>query len=423
MAESGSLAPAEPYVTSFEATVERVVDGTAVLDRTHFYPEGGGQPSDRGTVDGVAVTDVREGEDGIGHVVADATGIEAGATVNCRVDPAFRSYCMRAHTASHVLYGAGRRLFDELGYGGFGISAEKVRVDLATPDGIDDDALVALEELTNAAVWDSRPVTWEQRPRGEALSDESVAFNAKTEEGIAGDAVRVVTVGPPDEEGPADYRPGDSGRDGAGDPGRSDAAVWDEAACGGTHVGNAREIGPVTVLGRSNPGEGLTRIEFAVGRRGIERRGVKKRAAIEAARRAGVAVTDLPDEIDRLRDERARLESEREDLEAALAEARVAALPTTERGGATWLVGRVDLDANALADRVRELADERADVVALVNDGSLAVGTTGDPDASDVVADVTDRFGGGGGGSPTVAQGGGLDADPADVVAFLRGEG
>jgi alanyl-tRNA synthetase len=61
--------------------------------------------------------------------------------------------------------------------------------------------------------------------------------------------------------------------------------------------------------------------------------------------------------------------------------------------------------------------------VALVaEDASLAVATDGAVDADAVVDSVTDRFGGGGGGSPTVAQAGGLGADPAAVVAFLRGE-
>jgi alanyl-tRNA synthetase len=405
-----SLAPTEPYARSFETRVERVEDGAAVLDRTYFYPEGGGQPADRGAVAGVAVTDVSARDGDVYHALAEPGDVAAGATVDCRIDGAFRSYCMRAHTASHALYGAGRRLFDDLGYGGFGITPEKVRVDFATPSGIDDDALVALERLVNEAVWDSRPVTWEERPREAALGDEGVAFNTKTEEGIDGDRVRVVTIGAPDEAGPATHD-GDGG-----------SGVWDEAACGGTHVHNTREIGPVTLLERSNPGEGLTRVEFAVGRRGIERRTAEKRAVLDAARQIGVAPTDLPGAVRRLEEERTRLEGEIEELEATLAEARIGALPTVERDGRTWLVGTVGLDANALAERVHAFAGERADVVALVNGTALAVGTTGDPDASEVVAGVTDRFGGGGGGSPTVAQGGGFDADPDDVVAFLRRE-
>jgi len=402
-----SLAPDEPDVTTFEATVVTAdADDAAdtpgvVLSGTYFYPEGGGQPADRGTIAGVPVVDVQSTADGVVHRLAESLPADEGDSVACSVDPAFRTYCRRAHTASHALYGAGRRLFDDLGYGGFGITPPdgdggKVRVDLRTPDGIDDDALVELERRTNRAVWDSREVSWERVPATEALDRDDVAFNTKTEEGITGDTVRLVEI------------------DGL-----------DVAACGGTHVSNTREIGPVTVLDRSNPGEGRTRVEFAVGPRAVDRRAADHRAALGAARAVGTGVADLPDAVTRLRTERDDLRDELSALRERYVDARVAALreATVEREGGAWLVGTVDgVDANALADRAGELAGDEAAVVALVaTDASLAVATDGAVDAGDVIADVTDRFGGGGGGSPTVAQAGGLDADPDAVVAFLRG--
>jgi alanyl-tRNA synthetase len=394
MAES--KAPAEPYTLSFEATVESG-GREVVLTETYFYPEGGGQPADRGTIGEVRVEDVRGTDDGIVHTLAEPLDVDPGGTVDCHVDPTFRTYCMRAHTASHVLYGAGRRLFDDLGYGGFGITDEKVRVDLTTGDDIDDEALVELERLANRAVWESRDVSWETVPREEALSREEIAFNTKTEEGVSGyDRVRVVTV-----------------------------EDWDVAACGGTHVRNTREIGPVTVLERSNPGEGRTRVEFAVGPEGIERRAADRRATMAAARALGTSVQGLPDAVERIQGDREELEAELSELQDELVATEVERLreETVERDGRTWLVGSLDgLDANELAEQVRSLSGEAADVVALVSpDGTLAVGTTGDVDAGEVVDDVTAEFGGGGGGSPTVAQGGGIGADADEVVRFLRG--
>ena len=395
MAES--KAPEDPHTLSFESTVES--DGReAVLDETYFYPEGGGQPADRGTIDGVRVEDVQSTDEDVVHYLAEPLDVDAGETVTGHVDGTFRIYCMRAHTASHVLYGAGRRLFDDLGYGGFGITDEKVRVDLTTEDDVDDEALVELERLTNRAVWESHEVSWETVPREEALSREGIAFNTKTEEGVSGyDRVRIVTV---DD--------------------------WDVAACGGTHVGNTREIGPVTVLERSNPGEGRTRVEFAVGPDGIERRAADRRTTMAAARALGTSVRGLPDAVERLQATREELESQLSDLQDELVAAEVERLreETVERDGRTWLVGSLDgLDANELAEQVRSLSGEAADVVALVSpDGTLAVGTAGEVDAGDVVEDVTGEFGGGGGGSPTVAQGGGIGADADEVVAFLRGE-
>ena len=231
----GTRAPEEPYTLSFESSVESAsepleseTDGElgddrteVVLDETYFYAESGGQPADRGTIGGVPVADVQHREDGVVHTLAGSLDASEGDSLTGEVDPEFRTYCMRAHTASHVLYGAGRRLLDDLGYGGFDIGTEKVRVDFETTTEIGDDLLVGLERLVNRAVWDSREVTWAQHSREEALAREDVAFNAKTEEGLGDEAVRIVEV-----EG------------------------WDLAACGGTHVRNTREIGPVTVLER-----------------------------------------------------------------------------------------------------------------------------------------------------------------------------
>jgi alanyl-tRNA synthetase len=210
-----------------------------------------------------------------------------------------------------------------------------------------------------------------------------------------------------------------AGEDGPG------AEPWDVAACGGTHVRNTREIGPVSVLERSNPGEGLTRVEFAVGPTGIEDRADEKTAAMNAARAAGTSVEGLPAEVDRLQSTVADLQDEVATLRERVVDARIAELreDVVERDGDAWLVGHVEgLDANALGERAKALAGDAGDVVALVGeDGEtfIAVGTDG-PDAGAVVDDVTDAFGGGGGGRPQFAQGGGIDADPADVVAYLR---
>jgi alanyl-tRNA synthetase len=391
-----SRAPAEPYRHSFESTVERVDGPRVVLSETFFYPEGGGQPADRGLIGDSDVIDVRAENGEVVHELSSEPAFGTGDTVHGAVDSGYRTYLMRAHTASHALYGAGRRLLDDLGYGGFGITDKKVRVDFATPTDIDDGTLVELERLTNRTVWESRDVSWQELPRGEALDRDDVAFNTKTEEGVTGNTVRIVEI-----EG------------------------WDVAACGGTHVGNTREIGPVTVLDRSNPGEGLTRIEFAVGPTGIDRRAEEGVAAREAARALDTQVTSLPDAVEWLIEERERQTEQIQELREQVIEARLSELEdaTVTRDGHEWLAGSVPSDdANALAEFAQELAGDTGAVVALVgaSGGYLAAATDGTVNAEAVVDAVTAEFGGGGGGSDTVAQAGGLDTDPAEVVAFLR---
>jgi alanyl-tRNA synthetase len=390
-----SLAPAEPTVREFETTVD-AVDGRAVrLAETYFYPEGGGQPADRGTLAGHPVSHVESDDDGVVHRLDAAHDLAPGDRVAGVVDDAFRTYCARAHTASHVLFGAGRRLCADLGYGGFDIGEETVRVDLSTPTEVDDDLLVDLERLTNRAVWDARDVSWERVPADEARSRDGVAFNDATEAGAFADGgrVRLVTV-----------------------------ADWDVAACGGTHVENTVEIGPVAVVDRSNPGAGLTRVEFAVGPRALEETATRHRQTRAAARALDAAPDAVAETARALRAERDDLRETVADLRRERVERTVAAFPAVERDGATWRVGVVDADTDAAGAAVRGTTE--GVVAAVGRDGATFVvaASGGDPPASAVVAAATDEFGGGGGGSDRFAQGGGIDADPERVAAYLRDE-
>jgi alanyl-tRNA synthetase len=391
-------APSEPEVREFTAEVVGV-DGRAVmLDETYFYAESGGQPADRGTIDGVRVVDVQTIDGTVRHTLADEPSFAVGETVAGVIDDDFRTYCMRAHTASHVLYGAGRRLLDDLGYGGFDISESKVRVDFTTPTDIDDEVLVELERLTNRAVWESRDVSWEEVPTAEATEREEVAFNTKTEEGVmdGADTVRVVEI------------------DG-----------WDVAACGGTHVSNTREIGPVTLLERSNPGEGLTRVEFAVGPDGIDRRATQHRALRESTVALETNVEELADTAATVREERDDLRDRVRDLEQAAVADALDGFEPVETDGTTWRVGVLDgVEPNDAGAAAKDAVGD-AEVVGAVGDGErpylvVAAGPESGVSAGDVVDSVTDRFGGGGGGGQPFAQGGGLDADPEAVVAAVR---
>ena len=391
-------APANPEVREFTAEVVALDDRVVALDTTYFYAESGGQPADRGTINGLRVVDVQEDGDAVRHTLASSPDFEVGDTVSGMIDDDFRTYCMRAHTASHVLYGAGRRILEDLGYGGFDIAEDKVRVDFTTPTDIDDETLVELERLTNRAVWDSLDVRWEEVPTEEATAREDVAFNTKTEEGVMDDAdtVRIVDI------------------DG-----------WDVAACGGTHVANTREIGPVTVLDRSNPGEGLTRVEFAVGPSGIDRGAERHHALRQTAAALETNVDDLAETAAAVRSERDDLQDRVRELEQAAVADAIDGFETVEKQGTAWRLGVLDgVDPNDAGEAAKEAVDDAGVVGAVGGDERpyvvVAAGSESGVHAGDIVDAVTDQYGGGGGGGPPFAQGGGLDADPADVRDALR---
>jgi alanyl-tRNA synthetase len=167
-------------------------------------------------------------------------------------------------------------------------------------------------------------------------------------------------------------------------------------------------------------------VEFAVGPPALARRASTKRAGLAAARTLGTGVEDLPTVAARLREENAELETALRDLRAEVLDGRFASLEPVEKDGHTWRIGEIDgFDSNELGDRAQAFVGDGTDVLALVGGAGRAfVVVAAAPDAAvaagDVVSRVTEEFGGGGGGGPTFAQGGGLDAEPADVAAFLR---
>jgi misacylated tRNA(Ala) deacylase len=229
---------------TFEATVERTLDDRVVLDRTRFYPTGGGQPHDTGVVrvvDGDGhewrVTDV-EKRDTIYHTLAgDAEPPAAGTTVEGRVDRERRRAHQRYHTAQHLLSAVLLDRFDARTTGNQ-LYADRARLDCAYPRfGADELELIetAMNELVDAA----HPVRWYEldRERAEAELDPD-----RTRIGLLPDSiteVRIVEIGPSDEP-------------------------IDRTACAGTHVGSTDEIGRVTVTGRETRGSDEERLSFVL---------------------------------------------------------------------------------------------------------------------------------------------------------------
>ena len=426
-------AAAEPYTTRFETAVTAVDGRTVTLEQTYFYAESGGQPADRGRIGSIPVEDVQVVHGEHVHLLESTPRFGAGHRAMCAIDWTFRMYCMRAHTASHVLYGAAQRLLEEPAYAGFDIGDRTVRVDLETTTEIDDALLVELEALVNRQVWESQPVSWEQIPLEAARKREDIVFNVneaftagKTASAGGGggecggegesetkrenqdtveptDRIRIVTIG-------EEPRP------------------WDVAACGGTHVRNTREIGPVTLLERSNPGAGRTRIEFAVGPEGIDRRAAEKTATYAAQQHLGVTIEGVPAALETVLAERDRLESEVTTLQTERVRRRLEGAEPRERAGSRWLVDTVDgVELAVLKEVAQAVVSERTtvDAVALIGKteytfavvcvrGGREPAAT-DLSASETVDELVAAFGGGGGGSKELAQGGGFDATPEAV--------
>ena len=238
--ETEALYLEDSSVRRFEAEVVRALDGPprVVLDRTQFYPEGGGQPADRGVLgdDGQewAVADVQK-RDTVYHEL-DWEPPEAGTTVSGELDWERRYAHMRYHTAQHLLSALLLEEYDAPTRGNQ-LYADRARIDVEH-DRFTESDIADVETAMNALVADDRAVTWYTMDRERA---ERELDPERTRIELLPDSIRelrIVEVAGTGEE------------------------PYDRTACAGTHVRNTREIGEVRVTGRETGGSGRERLHF-----------------------------------------------------------------------------------------------------------------------------------------------------------------
>ncbi|QZY00234.1 alanyl-tRNA editing protein [Halobaculum rubrum] len=299
---------ADSTVGEFAATVERSLDERVVLDRTHFYPTGGGQPNDTGTLrvvdagggaDGAdgdggdtdsdagvdadgddavgtefAVTDVEKADTVYHHL--DGAAPPAGARVRGVLDWDRRHAHMRYHTAQHLLSAVLLDEFDARTVGNQ-LYADRARLDAEYPKFSEAD-LADVEARMNALVDDGLPVRHytmdrevaeaeldAERTRIDLLPSSITELRIVEVGGTRSGPGNASGEGSEAERSEASKRTGSEATREQTDPRAGDADdPFDRTACAGTHVENTDAIGEVTVQGRTTQGGETERVEFTL---------------------------------------------------------------------------------------------------------------------------------------------------------------
>ena len=217
----------DAYLTGFSAVVTASQDGWVALDRTAFYPGGGGQPADRGrfVVDGadLLVPEVRADPTGEIWHRTEGGELAPGTAIEAELDWVYRYALMRAHGLMHVVNTIARASFAGA-ITGVQLGPDHSRIDLRL-EGFSRDRLVEFEDAVNAAVRRDLPIT--------ARTIEESEYRARPE------LIRTVEALPPVKDGRVRI---------------VEIASFDAQACGGTHVHSTAEIGVARLTRFENKG-------------------------------------------------------------------------------------------------------------------------------------------------------------------------
>jgi alanyl-tRNA synthetase len=385
-----------------------------VLRETPFYPEGGGQVGDWGTITGpngvVKVEDTQSPVAGlvVHRGIVEQGDISLGEAVTARVDSSRRLDAARNHSGTHLLHASLRAVLGpHVRQAGSLVAPERLRFDFSHVSPLAPEELRSVQRLANERVRDNLKVSTQETTYSSAVGQGALAFFGDR----YGDVVRVVTMS---------------------DPAHPDASGFSLEVCGGTHVAATGQVGTLFVLGESSIGGGMRRIEAVTGR-AAEQLFAEHAGRLESlSRKLQTPVADLEARLDSfLRDT--------EELKRRLASLERAALRSEAEGmlGRVVVVNGVKVVAGrtsaASAEAMREMGDflkaklsSAVVVLSAVINGSPMLVAMVTPDlvdrglhAGNVARAAARVMGGSGGGRPELAQAGGKQAEKLDEALRL----
>ena len=380
--ETEKLYYADPFLKTFTATVLDCQPGKngfiVTLDRTAFYPEGGGQPADQGTLDGAAVTDVHEKNGVVLHNVDSA--VEIGKTVTGVIDWARRFDHMQQHSGEHICSGliCGRCHCDNVG---FHMGTDMVTIDFNAD--IPWEELLEIEAQANQYIYEDHPIDI-QFHRGAELD----AIDYRSKKPLEGD-VRIVAF-----------------------PGA------DCCACCGTHVLRSGQVGLVKFLSVQKFRDGV-RIELLCGKRALNYLARTWEQAKTIGQRLSVKPVDAAAAVERLEHELSAAKLRCVQMEESV----FAAIAQEQAGRGNVLLFQPPMKP----DSVRKLADAAAKTcggLAAVFAGegihyAYALGRADGQDISAQVKAMNAALHGRGGGRNGFAQGS-VEAEQNAIEAFFK---
>ena len=370
-----------------------------VLDSTLFYPEGGGQEADHGTlVQGDSTAEVLDTQK-FGDVIVHFTNqpVEVGSSVQGCLDWKRRKQLMDHHTAVHIVGGAARRLLGpHIFQAGSHLSVDSGRLDITHYHRLTRDDLDAMEDMANAVLAEVR--TTEKTELNRKDADMVHGFDLYQGGAPKGDSIRILKI--------ADH---------------------DIQACGGTHHDEPGQIGSIRIVRSSAVQDGVERLHIVAGEAALLYARSQDALVRDSSEVFGVHGDDLPKAAARFFKEWKEQRKLIEQLESEIVRLRTSGGgdATSDVDGVRVVVMEIDGDLKSMTTMLKELTlDASTPTLAVLGSrdggGKLMIAATENTLASerynavDLLRSISPHIKGGGGGRPTFAQGGGSHPDGLD---------
>lgn len=402
--ETEQLYYKDQYMKEFEAKVLKVIGKEyVVLDKTCFYPEGGGQPADNGyfMFDGnrVEIVDAQKVGRVIVHKVKSAVLPKEGGKLKGVIDWDKRYSLMKNHTATHLVNGAARRVLGQhVWQFGTQKGVESSRLDISHYRRLTLEEIYKIETLANQAILDNMPVETAWMPRSEAES--RYGFRLYQGGAVPGKMIRVVKTGD-----------------------------WDVEACAGTHLKSTGEIGFIKITHSERVQDGVERLVYSVGIPALKAVQKNEQLLLKVAETLNASLEKLDKTAEKLVKDLKEANAERRKLIKELAERESVALGAKtaeeirEVGGIKLVMRdfQESIDVDRMVQTANEIIKRNETTVAIFygSDGKNArimvmAGETAlekGVNANEIVREASAIIGGGGGGKPNFAQGGGTQTE------------
>jgi alanyl-tRNA synthetase len=380
---------------TFSGEVESMPTHAIVTDRTLFYPEGGGQLGDQGkfSQDGreFLVLDTKSQEGVVLHFTGNP--LKQGKVMGT-LNRNRRKQLMDHHTAVHIVGGAARHILGpHVWQAGSNKGARYARLDITHYSRLTRKEIEAIEDLANNIIDSNLKIKKEVLDRSDA--DSKYGFDIYQGGPPKHSRIRVISIGD-----------------------------FDVQACGGTHHEQVSSIGELRILKSSQVQDGVERLQIVAGETSRDNSRRQERILSEASEVLGVQSEDLPKAVSRFFEEWKVQQKKIESLEAEIVRLRTTGGgdDSTVVDGVRYVIMEVEGEMKQMMTMLSQLTrdTERPTLAVLgtrIGGGKLIVACTEDSIASErhnaieILNEISGHIGGGGGGRPTMAQGGGTNGE------------